>query len=54
MDISFDERVRYLLQDIYFIIVTRGLPQDPAWKNYNIAKRLRRIVEDMSNNESKK
>ena len=41
MDISFDERVRYLLQD-------------PAWKNYNIAKRLRRIVEDISKGESKK
>lgn len=53
MDMSFEERVRFLLQDIYFLIATRGLPPDPAWKNYNIVQRLRRIVEDMAKSESK-
>ena len=54
MDISFEERVRFLLADLHFLITTRGLPPDPAWKNYNIAKRLRRVVEDMAKNELKK
>ena len=55
---TLDEKMRLLICDINFLIATRGLPKDPAWKNYCIGRRARDIVEDLvedlAKSESKK
>ena len=49
-----EEKMRLLISDINFLIATRGLPKDPAWKNYCVGQRARDIVEEMHSTDKTK
>lgn len=44
---SLEEKMRLLICDVHFLLSSRGLPSDPAWKNYSIERRVKEIVAEM-------